>query len=203
MWSMVQLIRKLVSNYSTPDFVRLRTENLETAQRYVVDGVAIEINWVEEAIPAESTAYAEFTVPVGYKLLIDSRLLNPSVDMAFYKVFPEGVYIKGDNKTDTATTFLRQRNLRQGSPLVATIVRVNITTPPAADSHIVYEPSWGSIAAGNRHNGDIAGSSAFLILDGNQKFLLALQNASTEVAAIQLKLGCALIPEALIPPPKV
>ena len=186
-------------------FARLRTQNLTTAQQQILDGVAFEANWLEQAIATGSSRYAEFTIPVGFKMLLALRILNPQADRFLYRVYPQAAYTIGAAKTDDADNFARTRNLNQSSAFIGThLIRRELGAIPDLAAHIVYESLWGSVNSGNRAVGETDSDDSFLLLNENQKFLLEMRNnSSTAAGSGQVKLQYAFIPSTEIPPPLV
>ena len=175
--------------------------------QYIVDGIGFTLNWIEFQIAVSGSRYAVFDVPAGYKLALDFRLLNPSAERCWYHVYPQGTYTLGTAKPNDATGLMKVRNLRQDATFNPSLSqRYNVSAAPArlTDS-IVDIPDWGvaGSASGNKAYSELAPDSTFLMLDGNQQFLLQLYNGGAGQVDFQLQLNFALIPEALVSPPEV
>ncbi len=183
-------------------FARLRTLNMSVGQQQILDGVGFDSNWLEQNIATGTSRFAVFTVPSGFKMILAFRHLNPSGDSFLYRVYPQGTYTLGVAKTDDAHNFAKTRNLRQDSTFTGQwLVRYNVTTPPAETSQIIYEPVWGQINAGNRSVGTLENDDSYLILSGNQQFLLEMKNSgTTNPMNAQVSLQYAFIPEDRVSP---
>lgn len=182
---------------------RIKVETLPLGNRYVVDGLGFSLNWREDNIIEGTSRYAAFTVPAGFYLAVDHRLLNPSGDNFIYRVYPQGTFPLGAVKTDDGDNFVRLRNYRQNSTFNPAIVaRYNVTVVPTATQFVVYAEAFGSVNAGNRSEGDLASDEAFLLLSPNQQFLLEMRsNGATNPMDAQILVSLALIPEVSIPAP--
>lgn len=187
---------------------RLKVNSLTAGQQYVVDGIGYVTTWREDSILAApaSDAWAEFTIPEGYYMALDSRLFKGSADSLIYRVFPEGTYVPGAAKTDDALSFGFTRNMRTGAAIPAIAAQHLIrqeapTTAPADTDFIIFEDLFGQKGKGsNISSGGIDSDSAFLLLSPGQKFLLRITNAGEVEAKTVVKLTYAFIPEAAIPP---
>lgn len=185
-----------------PAFIRLRSQTLTIGQQQILDGFGFESNWVEQAIPTSSSRYGEFTVPAGYKMVLSLRDLNPSGDNFLYKVYPQGSYTIGATKVDDADNFAKTRNLRQDAPFISQfLLRREVSVLPAASAHIIYATQWGQINAGNRSVGALGTNDSYLMLNGNQSFLLEMRNnGATNAMNAQVLLQYAFIPESRVSP---
>ena len=188
-------------------FARLKTQTLQLAQQYIVDGIGFTSNWLETNMSVSTSYYATFDVPSGYKMALDYRLVNTSADMVTYRVYPQGTYTAGTVKTDNATNFAKTRNSRQDSGFVANpFKRINISVAPAKTDAIIILPVFGvagSGSGGNKASGDLSSDNSYLLLNGNQQFLLEFENGGAATASAQLVLNYAFIPDALVSPSEV
>lgn len=188
-------------NSTNENLRRIKVQTLSIGQDYVVNAIGYTSSWYEQGIAAATSVYAEFTVPSGFYMALDYRLINTSSELSFYRVYPQGTYTKGADATDSATNFSRTRNLRQSAGAVSPkhLIRTAVDVLPGAEDFIVFVPVFGSANAGNRTSGNLSPDETFLLLSPNQTFLLEMENAGAAAQSMEAVLNYAFVPESQIP----
>lgn len=184
---------------------RIKIQGLTINQQYIIDGLGFSTTWRENSIAAAGgEASSEFTVPSGYYMALDLRVLNPEFMSFKYKVFPEGTYTLGTAKVDDGDSFAKTRNLRQDSTFISQwLARYNVITEPSPTDFIIYEDIFGAEVSGSRSSSTLSAQSSFLLLSPDQKFLLKMINEGVEPMQSVVQLEYAFIPESLMTPPVI
>lgn len=192
-------------------FGRLRTQSLSTPEQFIIDGFGLSTEWQESAITNGGFRYAELTIPAGYVLALESRILNPEKEKTYYRVYPQGTYTVNGTPANTASDYIRTGLLNTRSGILTAVggepfTRATVSaTPNVLDSLAgATAKSYGtpSSSSGNKSEGDVGSENVFrLVGDGTeQKFLLQIENAGASQEEVTVTLVYALIPITEISP---
>ena len=185
---------------------RLKTQSLSVGEQYIVDGVGFTSHWREDDVNNTDIVYAEFVVPTGFYMALDYRSIKTSAEKTIYRVFPEGTYTVGADKTDTALSFARTENLRRDSTFIQDpIRRVNVTSAPALTDFIVFVDVFGESGSGsgNKAIGELDPDDTYILIPPESKFLQSIQNNGAGNEKVNVTLNYAFIPESEITPPVI
>lgn len=171
---------------------RLLVNQRSSAINGIVKGRGYNCVWIEESLASGAKSYAQFTVPAGFYMSLDFREVTTDKERVFYRVY-------GSYPAVTESTLIPARNMRSDGPAVVSEPMYRCSTPsPAVDPNnaIVRVPVFGEPAGGGKASGDVSTDNIFRLLHPTAKFLLELENASTQAAFIDLTLIFRFIPEA-------
>jgi hypothetical protein len=195
----------LMSDMFTQDndvgFRRLKVQSLGFEKDAIAQGLGFSTQWYESAIAANAQVYSEFVVPVGVYLVVDFRFIQTDSDKIFYRVYGEGSYVAGTDKTDTINNYTRTRKLRQDGLLEADpLRRINITTAPTFFDFIQSVPVLGvsGSGSGNKSSGNLETDTSAILLSPDQSFLLQIDNQGAGAGDVEILLNYALIPADLV-----
>lgn len=173
------------------DGARILVNQRSSAINGIVKGRAYNCAWVHESLASGSKTYAQFTVPSGYYMALDFREVTTDKERIFYRVY-------ASYPTVTESTTVPARNMRSDGPAVVAEPMYKCSAPsPAVDPNnaIVRVPVFGEPAGGGKASGDVSTDNIFRLLAPSSKFLLELENASTQAAYIEVVLVFRFIPE--------
>lgn len=189
-------------------FERMKTQATSLLEQVINDGFALSTEWLESAIPAGGSLYAEITVPEGFYLGVPFKEINTEKEKIFYRAYGEDDYTVSGTVANDASNYIRYSNLNSKSTLTGLVVnRVTVAAPPDTTLSIpgATAIAWGvpSSASGNRSSGDVGVDSVFRLLgDGTQKsFLLQLTNNGASISACHYIAVLVLLPEQVVSNP--
>ena len=178
-------------------FRRVKTETSTESVQNTLDGFSFITNWVEFDIQVTQSRYALFTVPAGFYLRLNNRIINATGELAWYYVYPEGTFEVDQEIENTVSSFAKTRNLRQDSGFkIESLKKTSLVTPPTPfEDSTVNEPIFGSTGGGIGGNRTAISNSdpTFFMFNPNQRFLLELKNIATSATSIQVQLAYSLI----------
>lgn len=185
----------MVTNFFLKGFRRLKVQTLTLIQDFIVDGAGASIEWINTSIAAGGKVYAEFEIPAGFYVAIDSREVVTDKDRLFYRVYTTYGAV-------TNVSAVPINRLRNDGPLFPQMMYVTTAPGVAPDptTAILTVPVFGAEGAGNRLSGDVSSESVFRLLAPGSKFLLEISNDSIEACYAQLNLVIGLIPANLVRP---
>jgi len=208
-----QSIPKSLFNEAPQGFQRLQTESLQLSQKYIVDGIGLYLQWIEQSFSNGSSVYLRLRVPDGYYLALDYRELLPEKERIFYYVYtPDTNYVVGQVLGSVPVGNLRSDS---GFPFTPVAERVTLSVVPeegaggtAGDKadkdqyNIVRVPAFGQAGSGsgNRATGGLSSDTIFRLIDPNAEFILELYNDGAGPSEAQLNLVFAMVPAASVYP---